>query len=1072
MPRRDQGHNRTVSARPSIDELLDRAVNAINDGDRATADALAGRVLEVDRGNADAEELLAAPMDSGEIRRITIMFADLVDSTALSTRLEPEVYRTVVGRYRDEVLRTVNRYEGHVGSTKGDGLLAVFGHPHAHEDDVQRAVQTGLDVTREVATLSQRVRRRFGFDIDVRVGIHRGLVYLDTKQDDVYGLAANLAARMCSLADPGTVVVSEAVQRLVHGRFELQGLAPRTVKGVDGPLNHYRVVDESELARIARGPVVGRQDEIAYLEEIWAQATGGTSPTPGVVFCGDAGIGKSRLASEAVDLAKRSNALILELFGSPFHTDIGLRPVRRLLERRCDIGRGSDVTERLRRLETEIRERSLDPATMLPLLAPVLGIAPQSGYQAVDVEGSKLYDQIVRAVHDYLLACVREGPALLLVEDMHWFDEDTSVVVQSLLDEKLAGLLVVMTGRERTSLPDGSRAKVFDLAPLTDRQADELIIALNPDMDAKARLAVRRRCDGVPLYIEEVVAKLKEQPTDEARSSGVPDSLYEALFARLRSSDKSVLVVEAAAIIGPRIERGLLLSVLELNEHDVDRVIDELVRGSVLVPLGDDSWRFRHELLREVAAELSPTSLRLRLHSRVADALAAAAPHINPDWPLVAQHYQRAERYREAATAYSQASAEARRRGALNEARSHLARAIAQIEQATADPERDRVEIALRLRRGFLASAAEGLSSPNAAADFERCLQLSGTDLNNELLFATIIALYGHYAMRADLRRAEQVLESLRAALDGRDFLRAENTAGFGMVAWYRGDFDAARAKLEEAAAARNDLSAQEFEGVWFMPNEPIASIHTHLALARFMHGDSPGTEDQLAKTERRCENLGFPQGPFSLAYARSMDILMHCVAGQLERAAQVTAELAEIADRHGFDSWAMMAAAQLATVGALSSLVGETVDQNELTAHIATMTMFVDAWRGLDAMSLITYYDCVLARLLIAAGRLGEARDRLTIALDLAEETGMRFCNAELLRIRAHAAEDDSARRTNLCEAVEMARRQGALIFELQAASELFELYGDRRALVDVISRFPSDSTWPGLSRAKALLS
>jgi class 3 adenylate cyclase len=379
MPRRDQGHNRTVSARPSIDELLDRAVNAINDGDRATADALAGRVLEVDRGNADAEELLAAPMDSGEIRRITIMFADLVDSTALSTRLEPEVYRTVVGRYRDEVLRTVNRYEGHVGSTKGDGLLAVFGHPHAHEDDVQRAVQTGLDVTREVATLSQRVRRRFGFDIDVRVGIHRGLVYLDTKQDDVYGLAANLAARMCSLADPGTVVVSEAVRRLVHGRFELQGLAPRTVKGVDGPLNHYRVVDESELARIARGPVVGRQDEIAYLEEIWAQATAGTSPTPGVVFCGDAGIGKSRLASEAVDLAKRSNALILELFGSPFHTDIGLRPVRRLLERRCDIGRGSDVTERLRRLETEIRERSLDPATMLPLLAPVLGIAPQSG---------------------------------------------------------------------------------------------------------------------------------------------------------------------------------------------------------------------------------------------------------------------------------------------------------------------------------------------------------------------------------------------------------------------------------------------------------------------------------------------------------------------------------------------------------------------------------------------------------------------------------------------------------------------------------------------------------------------
>lgn len=1061
-----------MSLPTTIDELLDRAIRAVNRGDRATAEALAGRVLEVDSGNFDAEELLAAPAGSGEIRRMTILFADLVDSTALSTRVDPEGYRTVVGRYRDEVLRTVNRYEGHVGWTKGDGLLAVFGHPHAHEDDVQRAVQAGLDITREVAGLSQRVRRRFGFDINVRVGVHRGLVYLDTKQDDVYGFAANLAARMCSLAEPGAVVASEAVERLVSGGFDLEPLTPQPVKGIDKPVNHYRVVSERDITKFPLGPLVGREEEILTLEEKWARASERTLTVPAVVFHGEAGIGKSRLAAAAVHLAQRSHAPVLELIGSPFHTDVGLRPVRRLLERRCGITRDSDATKRLRRLGAEVRERCLDPASMVPLLAPVLGIAPTTGYQAVHAQGTKLYDQIVGAVHNYLLACMRGGPTLLLVEDMHWFDEDTIEVVRSLLDEKPGGVLVVITGREQASLPDSSRAEVFELKPLTDHQADELIIALHPDLDLQSRGAVRRRCDGIPLYIEEVVAKLKEQPTDEPRSFGVPDSLYETLFARLRSSDKAVLVVEAAAIIGRRVERGLLLSIVDLDERDVDHLVDELVRGRVLQPLGEDTWRFRHELLREVAAELAPPSLRLRLHSRVADALAAAAPEINPDWPLVAQHYQHAERYREAATAYSQASAEARRRGALNEARSHLARAIAQIEHATADPERDRMEIALRLRHGFLASAAEGLSSPNAAADFERCLQLSGTDLNDELFFATVIALYGHYAMRADLRRAEQVLESLRVGLDEREFLRAENTAGFGMVAWYRGDFDAARAKLEEAAAARNDLGAQEFEALWFMPNEPIASIHTHLALARFVHGDSAGTEDQLAKTERRCENLGFPQGPFSLAYARSMDVLMHCIAGQLERAAQVTAELAEIADRHGFDSWAMMAAAQLATVGVLSSLVGETVDQAELTAHIATMTMFVDAWRALDAMSLITYYDGVLARLLIAAGRLGEARDRLTMALDLAEESGMRFYNAELLRIRAYAAEDDSARRTSLREAVEMARQQGALIFELQAASELFELYGERQALADAISRFPSDSTWPGLSSAKALLS
>jgi len=184
----------------SIDELLDRAVAAINRGDRAAATALAGRVLAVDGGNADAEDLLTAHSDDGEIRRLTILFADLVDSTVLSTLVEPETYRLVVGRYRDLVLGIVNRFEGHVGSTKGDGLLAVFGYPRAHENDARRAVLAGLEITREVARLSAQAARRFGVDINVRVGVHRGLVYLDTAQDDVYGLAANLAARVSGLA--------------------------------------------------------------------------------------------------------------------------------------------------------------------------------------------------------------------------------------------------------------------------------------------------------------------------------------------------------------------------------------------------------------------------------------------------------------------------------------------------------------------------------------------------------------------------------------------------------------------------------------------------------------------------------------------------------------------------------------------------------------------------------------------------------------------------------------------------------------------------------------------------------
>ncbi|MCW2687749.1 MAG: adenylate/guanylate cyclase protein [Mycobacterium sp.] len=1064
-----------------VDELLDRACQAHNDGDRATANVLAEQVLALDRNNAEAEDLLAAPDEHGEIRRLTIMFADLVDSTALSTRIEPEVYRTVVGRYRDDVLEIVRRYEGHIGSTKGDGLLAFFGHPQAHEDDVQRAVQTGLDITREIATLSGQVRRRFGFDINVRVGIHRGIVYLDTAQDDVYGLAANLAARMCGLAEPGTVAVSEAIELLIRDRFELETRLPKAVKGVDGPIRHYRVLSERDVTPALAGPLVGRQREFGYLQHSWTQAKANELRAPGVVFQGDAGIGKSRLAWSAVDMAERSHAVVLQLVGSPFHTDVGLRPIRRLLERRCGIGRNTDPAERLRHLEREVRQRSLDPATIVPLLAPVLGIDPQSGYQPVHAEGRKLYEQIAGAVRSYLLACVQDAPALVLVEDMHWFDDDSIEAVQSLLSANLGGhVLIVMTSRERLPLPDGSRTKVFELKPLTDDETDQLIVALHPEVTSDEQRAVRRRCDGVPLYIEEVVAKLQQQPSDESKSVvGVPDTLYEALFARLRSSKNAVRVVEAAAIIGSRIERSLLLSVIDLSEHDTDQVIQQLVSGRVLEPLDEDTWRFRHELLREVAAELSPPSLRRLLHSRIADGLASAPTEGNPDWPLIARHYERAERYAEAASAYGQASANAGQRGALGEARTYLTYAVSQAERATAGPERDQLEIALRLRRAFLAQAAEGVSSPNVAADFERCLQLCSSDLRDDDLFSTVMSLYPYYTMRADFDRAERLVRSIRANLTGpRQGFLPINDFALGMLSWYRGEFGDTRAKLEVAASSLSENATRALDALLFMPNDATAGLYTHLALSRYLDGDLAGAEALLARTEHLCAQLAFPKGAFSLAYARQIEVLIRIEAGQLERAAEVAVELTTLGEQHGFDSWAMVGAGQHATVSALTALAdnadnADNADAAVFEAHIATMSAYVDAWRALGVIALVTFYDAVLARLLTAAGRPDEARERLQIALELADETGMHFYDAELLRLRAFTTDDGDSRRADLHAAIELARHQDARILELRAGTDNYELFGEpaRQALMDALSRFPDDSTWPEIARARTLL-
>jgi hypothetical protein len=290
----------------------------------------------------------------------------------------------------------------------------------------------------------------------------------------------------------------------------------------------------------------------------------------------------------------------------------------------------------------------------------VLGIGAEAGYEPVAAEGRKLYGLIAEAVLTYLLTCFGHGAGLLVAEDLQWFDPSTLEVLGSLLEASQGRLLVVITGRPGGWLPVDWPVEVFDLTPLTDDQTDALIVALDPSVSAEQRAAVRDRCDGVPFYIEQVVAGLSE--------TGVPEALYEPLFARLRASANVVPVVEAAGIIGRHVDRGLLCSVVDLSDDNLDDVIDELEDALVLEPWGADGWRFRHELLREVARELAPPSVRRSLHAKVADALVHGVGG-DPDWQLVATHYVQAEGFDQAASAYQRASEDARRRGALGEAR-------------------------------------------------------------------------------------------------------------------------------------------------------------------------------------------------------------------------------------------------------------------------------------------------------------------------------------------------------------------------------------------------------------------
>lgn len=1057
-----------------IDKLLDHAIAAANSGDRATASALAEQVLTVDNGNQDAEDLLCAPRaGSGELRRLTILFADVVNSTALSTRIEPEIYRTVIGRYRQQVDEIINRYEGHVFSTKGDGLLAVFGHPSAHENDVRRAVQAGLDITREVDRLSDRVRARFGFDIAVRVGVHRGMVYLDVAQDDVYGLGANLASRVSGLAPPGGVVVSAAVAPLVAGHFELEAQTAQPVKGIDEPVEHYLVVKEQlGRSRVALGRLVGRDLELTYLQESWSQARQGALSVPGICFSGEAGMGKSRLATAAAELAEQAGRPVLALIGSPFHADAGLYPIRTLLEQRAGIERTTAQSDRLRLLEEEVTAHGLDPVTMVPLLAAALEIPAEGGYQPTRAEGAKLYRQVIEAAVEYLLACTGGAPAVLLAEDLQWFDPSTRDVVTSLLASAPGTLLVVLTARELRSLPDLPQLKVFELAPLTAAQTDELIAALNPGLSGAERSDVRRRCDGVPLYIEEVVAKLHEQPQDAVGWARVPDALYEPLFSRLRASSNTIQVVEAAATIGREFDRPMLDAALDMTASDLGDAVAALVAARVFEPVTKDRWRFQHELLREVAYELPPPSVRRQLHGRVADTLVSDSD--NPDWHLVALHYRIAERFEAAAEAHQKAAYDARQRGALDEARVCLTQAIEQLRLAPEGPSRDRREVLCRLRRGFLTSAVEGTASPNAAKDFERCLKLGATDPRQDGFMSTMTALWAYYLPRGDLRRALRVAEYARSKRPNEQkWFGPTNAAAFGMVAWFLGDFGKARALLEQAVTAMTEAPLPDFESLWYIPSDALASMHLHLAMARFIQGDLAGADEQFAETVSRAKDIGFPQGPFSHCYQQFTEIFMCMEAGLLDRADGMVTALAAQAERHGFEYWTMIAATQRGAIDALAALASEDADPARLAPHISAMTEIGSTLRAAEVKLFSTYYDGMLARLLIAAGDTASAHECLDGALALADETAVNFYRAELLRIRSHTHGDAADRDSDLRCAIDTAQRQAAHVYELRAAMDLVDLQGDsaREVLAAAMTHFDADGDWPELDRARALL-
>jgi class 3 adenylate cyclase len=1054
-----------------LDALLARAIEVTADIDPASLEPV------LPPGPVAEAATAARSTSRDELRRLTIMFSDLVGSTSLSGRLDPETYRAVLGTYKDTCRRVIEEdHGGHLVHTRGDGMLAVFGYPTAHEDDALRAVKAGLAIHRELASVSAEVRDRSGEDLAARIGVHRGLTYLEHDTEELYGLAVNIAARVQEAAAPGTVAITEEVRTLVGDAIVTTPLASGEMKGVErAPALHQVVQEHAAVHGSGRrwpSPLVGR--EVALTELRSRLAAAGASPQPlATLVVGDAGVGKSRLIGALLDGAARALP-VLELRGSPFHGRQGLQPIRELLWDSAEVRADRPPGDQLAALRSFLERRGLGEA--LPLLAPVAGLKPEDGYEAVGVEPARLQVLIADAVHELLAGMFPQG-GVLVVEDLHWLDDATRAAVARLILSGPAGLFVLVASRE--ARPLGAPAETLLLAPLGADPCLELVRHHDPGLVEAAARQLVERSDGIPLFVEELVRAGTAPPADDlgdlpglGDGDGlVPSTLYEPLYVRLNALDDARLVASAAATIGRTVHVDLLARVSGVPAEDLDRAVTTLVEHHVLeADHGDGrALRFRHELVRLVAYELEPPSGRQRFHAVAARALASGDVADGADWAVIAGHHRGGGELEPAAAALQRAADDARRRGSMEEARSYFDRALSWLADAPQSVERDRLEVRLRLARAFLAVSSEGFGSEHATQDHLRSLQLSIDRPESAELYRTLIATWGYWVNGSQLDRAWATSTALRPlSMGSRSHMLPTNEAGFGMVELYRGNLVEAVRRLGEAVDRIPEVGAEgaEVPDAWSMAVDPIAAMYEMHALALTWTADLQRAADQHLAARHRCAQLAFPMGPFTDAYVLLLRSMGCAHTGDFDTARACAAEARHIAEERGFDAWLFWASILQSTFDGLGA------EPDQAAALVAQAAMSADMFHAMGVRIFSAPMRALLALVALSIGDRPKALALAADALRLADETGTATSVPESLRVQALAGPDAEIE-ARLLEGLARAEAQGAVISAVRLAADLVGRSGatHRPALEAALARVVSDDGAPALAEARALL-
>jgi class 3 adenylate cyclase/predicted ATPase len=1074
--------------------MSDLSVDATASGDRPAGNA----GLDAGSGCGDDEHDAASArlVSTAGRRQLTVLFCDLVGSTELASRLDPEDLRDVVLEYQSICAKVIARYDGHVAQYLGDGLLVYFGYPAAHEDDAQRAVRTGLGIVEAIVSAQGRFQRQWAAALHVRVGIHTGLVVTGevgagpTREDLALGQAPNIAARIQSLAAPDAVLLSAATERLVSGFFELEPLGAQELKGIAGTVEVYRAVHESGArTRLdAAGPrglsaLVGRDREAEALRAAWERAEAGDGQV--VLVTGDAGIGKSRLVRMLEEhVAARPDGWLTPIQCSPYHQATALFPFIELLERVIlRFGREDSPAARAEVLEGWLTESSLDLAATRPLFADLLGLPASTAYPPLSDTPERQRQASIAAIVDVLVRRAARQPVLIVAEDVHWADA-TSLDLLAALARSTSGarmlLLVTYRSGGRPAQLEGSVPELA-LERLEPGAGASLVDTLSggAPLSSEVRRQIVDRTDGVPLFIEELTRNILDSGLLEAGrgaagalpSGAIPATLQDLLMARLDRTGEHKQLAQLAAVIGRESSLELLASVTGRRHETLRSELDRLLEADILVPTGrqgQERFAFRHALIQETAYGSLLRPDRQALHGRVADAMLAGSVDPSEARPeIIAWHLSHAARPAEAIPQWLAAGQGSLARSANIECISHLTAALEQLEQLPEGPERDAIEMGLRVLIAIPMTLTRGWANPEVGASYERAQALMGPHAEVPQLFPTRVGILTYHLVRGQLATAYDMgLKELELAERfGVDELRLEAELDRGTTSYYLGRTAESREHLAHAIELYDP--AQHFPHAFVFGKDPGAVALVHMAGVEWLIGRA---DDALATANRGRALATTWNHPFSELWAAIGQAFVLQVRGDVEALRDVAQFVIQTSIEQVFPNWLAQGQVFMGWAMAATGQAGEGAE-------------LIRQGLGLWAMTGSELYTTYLSFLLVDALRRAGSPEALGVldeALARVERTGERFWEPELLRVRGEllAEPGDPGAGAVLQGAFDLASSRGQTALELRAATSIVRLGraagapADASALLrPVLGRISQGLATTDVTAARALL-